>query len=93
MTDEQLIMAFDAEETKNETWRRLAKTRVKKALDRLRQLHTLNNQQRYEYTETEVRALFATIRTAVDEAETALFQTIKDDSAEDSFDPFAELDD
>jgi hypothetical protein len=52
-------------ETKSEAFLRLAERRTNAVLDRLRVLGNLSNPYAYEYTEEDVRAIFAAIEQEV----------------------------
>ena len=55
-----------AEETKNETFLRLANKRLPAAVKRIRLLGNLSNAQNYDYTPEQVSTLIATLQKEVD---------------------------
>jgi hypothetical protein len=55
-------------ETKAEKFERLANLRTNQILDGLRKLGSLSNRNHYDYSEDEVRRIFATIEEAVADA-------------------------
>ena len=64
----------DPKETKSETFKRIANSRVGLTVERMRTLHKLNAS-RYDYTKTDVEFIVALLRKEVDDVEHALLGT------------------
>lgn len=55
-------------ETKADKFRRLAESRVNKAISSIRSVGKLSNKSHYEFTDSEVRKIFAALKNELDDA-------------------------